>query len=280
MADKETIDFVKKLNATDYSPPVTIIDTIRPISQENIQRIVDDTPLLKKGIPALPIKMSDSVYLSTVGVPVQWRTLIFDVISGGETEDNVHVRRFSLNTGLDWRSVHIILHLVRKTKTTECYNTQGSLSKQDESLKVIDNCKWLISSNYKSTLELVSRCTKDSLQDILDFDQSLRYKRSKRDPLVTCTTPQGRSFCFVGFINDRGQQEWLWVDMSLSSDNPQKNVMQKQPVYAGPQCPIKGCQLITNLLRCSRCQKVYYCSPSHQKEDWPLHKSICFPPNK
>lgn len=35
------------------------------------------------------------------------------------------------------------------------------------------------------------------------------------------------------------------------------------------------CGANQNLLRCSRCKQVYYCSKSHQTKDWKKHKSIC-----
>ena len=27
--------------------------------------------------------------------------------------------------------------------------------------------------------------------------------------------------------------------------------------------------------KCARCKSVHYCSPAHQKEDWPAHKVQC-----
>src|SRR5690554_4872015 len=35
------------------------------------------------------------------------------------------------------------------------------------------------------------------------------------------------------------------------------------------------CQTRTNLLRCSRCKVVKYCSKEHQIQDWPNHKHQC-----
>ena len=37
-------------------------------------------------------------------------------------------------------------------------------------------------------------------------------------------------------------------------------------------CPCCGKQ---GTLRCSKCNKVYYCSPVCQSRDWPSHKQVC-----
>lgn len=35
------------------------------------------------------------------------------------------------------------------------------------------------------------------------------------------------------------------------------------------------CGICQNLLRCSRCKRIYYCSKSHQTKDWKRHKTSC-----
>lgn len=35
------------------------------------------------------------------------------------------------------------------------------------------------------------------------------------------------------------------------------------------------CNQTENLLRCSRCKSIYYCSKAHQKQDWRKHKLCC-----
>lgn len=39
------------------------------------------------------------------------------------------------------------------------------------------------------------------------------------------------------------------------------------------------CDQTENLLRCSRCRSVYYCSKEHQRRDWKKHKTNC-PPSR
>merc|ERR1712154_269596 len=37
------------------------------------------------------------------------------------------------------------------------------------------------------------------------------------------------------------------------------------------------CNKCKDLLRCSRCKCVWYCSTKHQAKDWPFHQTICSP---
>jgi len=41
------------------------------------------------------------------------------------------------------------------------------------------------------------------------------------------------------------------------------------------QCAICEKTGVSNLFACSACKGLFYCSKEHQKEHWPLHKSIC-----
>jgi hypothetical protein len=40
-------------------------------------------------------------------------------------------------------------------------------------------------------------------------------------------------------------------------------------------CSAVKCSNGSNLMVCSRCRKVYYCSQEHQKQHWKQHKSVC-----
>ncbi len=44
----------------------------------------------------------------------------------------------------------------------------------------------------------------------------------------------------------------------------------------GKQC-CSVCDSTKDLKLCGHCGKIYYCSPEHQKEDWPRHKRVCIP---
>ena len=265
-----------------FRPPTFFVDSSSPASTENTRRVVDITPLKKKkGLETLtlPSTSSSSIYLATANVPPQWEKEMMDALffAGGGTDSPI-MKRFCVCAGVDWRSLHILLHLVRSRKTSECYLTQGALNLIDESLKPGENCKWLIRGHYRSLLHTVAQCTKDDVQDLINFDLSLRYKRSKRDPSVTTTTEDGLSFAFVSYINDHGQSEWCWVDITLSNDKPQKTPLQSRPTYTGPSCHAKDCHVAINLSQCGRCKSVFYCSKEHQSSDWPTHKLVCCSP--
>ena len=280
MNDKErasVVEGLRDLNKNPYSPPVSVIDSLTPISEKTLNLVVDETRLNVLGLPALPVKMSDSVYLSTVGVPSDWRDQVYEDLFGlNRNHRAASLKRFVVNLRLDWRAVHLIIHLVRTRKTSECYNTQGSLRKNDETLKPGENCKWLIHYKYKEILKAIAVCTKESYDSVLAFDQSLRHKRSKRDPSSTVTNLEdGRSFCYISFVNDDGRLESLWVDITSSKDLPQKHFTEKMPVYDGPRCHFVDCPIIYDLKKCARCKEVFYCSTIHQRNDWPEHKLVC-----
>lgn len=262
---------------SSFSPPVCLVDSTVPQSIENINRVVDDAPLREHGFSPLPSSTDTSPYLLTIGVPEAWKKKVFDAACEGPSLDsnNKVAKRFFIGNQFDWRTLHYVLFLVRTRKTTVCYNTQGALSKTDESLRPGEDCKWIIERDYIALLHLISFCTKDHIDVVKNLDMSLRYKRAKRDPTTTVTTHEGRSFCFVGFINDNGMTEWRWVDISLSNDKPQQNFLQPTPTYAGPTCHVKGCCIFTGLMKCARCKAVYYCSNEHQKKDWSSHKALC-----
>jgi hypothetical protein len=38
------------------------------------------------------------------------------------------------------------------------------------------------------------------------------------------------------------------------------------------ECQLQSCRTRIDLLRCSRCSRVYYCSREHQTEDWARHR--------
>lgn len=241
---------------------------------------IDTSPLIEKGIPPLPDAKDKSEYLGTIGVPNVWNNAIMDAVFSNAPTSNVALRRFCVACDISWRAAHIIIFLVRTRKTSECYNTQGSLHEFDETLLPEEDCKWLINRSYEELLGLVARCTKDSLQNIKNVDQSLRYKRAKRDPLHTITTPNGQSFCFLAYLDESHKRCSTWVDVGLSNDLPKRDFLTPTPRYAGPQCHAKGCTIIDKLLRCSRCKSVFYCTREHQKSDWATHKTHCIVTNQ
>jgi hypothetical protein len=55
---------------------------------------------------------------------------------------------------------------------------------------------------------------------------------------------------------------------------PVEGTMTSCPLSEYNDC--RACGLVTpDLLVCSRCRKVHYCSPKCQKDDWRLHKKHC-----
>lgn len=236
----------------------------------------EDDELLSYNIPKLPEGETMSPYLATIGVPNEWNDAVMNALFDAHCVESSVAKRFMVSGDLLWKSMHVLVYLVRTRKTTECYNTQGALSDIDESLIPDEDCKWLIKYQYEKILACIARSTGDKLVNILNTDLSLRYKRSKRDPAATITTsPAAQSFCFVGFRNETDQTVWKWMDISYSDDLPRRTMLMSPPQYKGPRCHAKECQAFSSLLRCTQCKAVYYCSRAHQKDDWPQHKLVC-----
>lgn len=241
---------------------------------------IDMNPLIEKGIPAVPDTRDKSPYLGTIGVPMSWNNAVMDSMFGNTVSSESMLHRFAIACDVSWQATHVIIYLVRTRKTSACYDTQGSLHEFDDALKPGENCKWLINRSYDELLRLIARCTKEKPVDIMNLDQSLRHKRSKRDPTLTITTPKGQSFCFLTTLDESRKRVSTWVDVGLSNDLPQRTGFSPVPKYAGPRCHIKECGAIDALLRCSRCKEVFYCTRDHQKMDWSSHKTHCIVANQ
>lgn len=233
-------------------------------------------------IAALPSSDDKSVYLSTIGVPIDWHSAVMDtLINQRHTEEETRIRqRFMLAADLNWRTMHILIGLIRTRKTTECYETGGSVSSFDEGLvrsqTEMANIKWRAKPTYAAILDKIATFFKEDPLKVHKMDQSLRYKRSKRDPSLTVTTePDAQSFVFVGFRDIHGVMVSQWVDIGLSDDLPQQNILAPKPIYKGERCHAEGCTAFYNLRQCTRCMSARYCNREHQKTDWPRHKIQC-----
>lgn len=256
--------------------PMTFIDSSYiPTNNKKIWKTdLTEATMLELGLPPLPKEDGKSVYIQTVDVPKAWFDLVSDALIGIIPEKDEILFRFAiLIKGFNWKTVHYMIYLIRTRKTNDSYHTQGSITNFDEKL-VRSDIKWVTKNHYKEILKKISLFTGDDLSEMLQVDMSLRYKRSKVD-CNTITTKEGRSFCFMSYINDKNQRESRWIDISLSNDLPQSSMSDKKPSYSGDKCNINECSIITNLSRCARCKKVYYCTREHQQKDWSSHKKIC-----
>jgi len=52
--------------------------------------------------------------------------------------------------------------------------------------------------------------------------------------------------------------------------------VQSPPLIMAPKKECHVCGEKNNLLRCSRCKKIWYCGTEHQREDWTRHRAECF----
>jgi len=77
-------------------------------------------------------------------------------------------------------------------------------------------------------------------------------------------------------------RKWLQRRKKNSTQDPQSFVIINHALQAVEQVKLgkkpwcATCyEVRPNLLTCSRCKKTHYCSPSHQKSHWKLHKKDC-----
>ncbi len=259
-----------------FVPPETVVSKELAKKKTPVHTNVDNNKLIKIGLPPVPEKMSDSIYLNAAAdVPMAWRRAAHRFLQDRQDEQECR-RLFVMESGLDWRTIHILVHLIRTRKTTHCYDTNGQINLKTEFSVRKTKANWKgAKKDYYNTLHTVASAIGDRSVDVFGCDTRIRAMRSAQpdNPFASITTKDGRQFCFIDYVNDQGCDQYSWIEVTLSSDlSPILPITPKSDQY---HCHVKDCKVDNNLLQCSRCKNVFYCTSLHQKEDWSSHKLNC-----
>lgn len=266
--------------------PRILTSSTEKISKKHRDFQVNEDSLLKRGFPVIPANSKESIYLNAFDeVPLEWRRQVYDYMCGGTTDPENKVQdpittRFRSTVTLNWKTLHLIVYLVQTRKTSLCYDTSGYLDKVTEHVKLGVSRRWYTLHEYDKLLDYIHISTKDNLFNIRATDKLLRQKRA--EPPVSkfgATTADGRSFTFASYFNEKGETQFSWLDLSHKAEMNRDQLLQQKPpppiIKGQCKCHSKECTITADLLQCSRCRNVFYCSVLHQREDWPLHKLVC-----
>lgn len=261
--------------------PLVLVDTVPRKLKKQTKTSVDDSFFVKKGMLPIPAKTDESLYLRVASlddVPQAWRDEIASCNNSSaqqtknQREKEKILKRYGVGThGMNWRTLHLIVYLVRAYRSSTSHKTFGRIDPitDCDAPHQIKLTNWVAKPEYGKLVDKVEAITTEQRSMIDMTDGFMRQKRARTDPSRTITTKEGRSFCFVDFTNDKGFNQYAWIEVTPFT------VIVPLLVEGGYVCCIEGCKVNNDLLKCSRCKNVFYCSVLHQKADWPSHKLIC-----
>lgn len=270
------------MEVTSSGCPFVIVDSTRKV--KNVTKAnVNDTFFVKNGMSPIPVKTNESVYLNASdNVPMAWKEDIARYIQDPQLNATAR-NRFCINSnGMNWRTLHLMVHLIRTHATTLSYDTHGYIDKKTGHVaahhaRQFYTKEWKPLHDYHKLLNMVEAVTGEKRAIIYMTDFAIRHRRVQIDPSFLITTKDDCSFCYINFINDEGFMQYSWIDVTPSTTRIFAQIQPPLPLLVDDQylCRIEGCGINKDLLQCSRCKKVFYCSVSHQREDWSSHKLQC-----
>jgi len=230
----------------------------------------------------------------TIGVPIQYAAP--PLLSGAERAmfDQVYTNRMRAPIV----AADAVALIVRATKTVECYDTKGQVTRDEELLSSARG--WSIRQNHKRRMLAIGLRFKLPFMQVIALDQSFRMKRLKGKTLVgkkhlVYYESLDRHDCDQGLVG-------AWFDISLKpgqatqrhifdSSSPARSelTVALQAALINKKNP--RCHRICGLCgafdtpknkhqRCGRCLMIAYCSVKHQKDHWSVHKKKCCCTNK
>eukprot|EP01084_Bolivina_argentea_P266790 452668_1 len=183
-----------------------------------------------------------------------------------KTVDNVHLN--------DQHPHLFTLHYTftqYQNDTAELYDMMGdwrnALKLYEEVILSADAALQLNPSNQSDLIQLVLKYKQDAKKAMLRIKKYTAFEKEKCE-CKNCRKLRKKSYKKVSKKWVRGREKCLQTKL-LNTD-----IISLKNIAAAKQCSYCNSKK-NNLLKCSKCQKAYYCSKKHQKLHWKIHKKDC-----
>ena len=177
------------------------------------------------------------------------------------------------------KTIRLLAENMVQFRTNELWNTKGAITRQgilrDSSLlerwkPKNEHFKFLVrivSDTWPKETDKDVLCQK--LNDLEQMEMSLHVKRAKQVTQNTkCTRFDGH--CYISYYFEEFVE---FYDVTFMG-GPAPSLPRSLPQIVCAAC-LKLPTLDVPLLKCARCQGVYYCNQLCQKSNWKEHKAFC-----
>lgn len=189
----------------------------------------------------------------------------------------------SANRLVNWRTVFLVAHLMRRLPTADAYDIDDDLFSGTQGMSEYNLDNWHAKKDHAIRMIVISQLSGDNVEAVYTLDLLMRFRRSMTRA-THCVTfhdmgikkaARNQSLCFVSFLNDADELHTSWLSVGLDDDVVKKMpISRSAPYHDGPYCNTCKSHHIS-LMYCTKCYCVQYCSMRCLKDDKRLHTKLC-----